>query len=82
MKAELKDTIQFIASVIILLSTVVLTYIAHVTPPEGVIDGSELAVIGEFLTFVAACWGITEFAKIQGRKYASGKGEKNETPSE
>ena len=37
-------------------------------PPTGVISGSVLTLVGEFLTFFGAVFGIGEYTKVQIEK--------------
>lgn len=53
-----KETIQFIASLLVLLAGVVLVFISLFLQPVGVIHYTVITVFGMFLTFVGAVWQI------------------------
>ena len=51
-------TLQYICSVLVLLSGLVLIFMSFFAPPKGAIDPSVLTAFGEALSFVGAVWGI------------------------
>lgn len=53
-----KEFIQFISSLIVLVSGIVLIFISLFLPPTGAIDPSVMGVFGMFLGFVGAVWNI------------------------
>ena len=65
---NIKEDIQFAASVLLLLLGVVIVFISLYIPPVGVIDASVLTLIGENFCFVGAVWGIGQYTKVQLKK--------------
>ena len=53
-----KETIQFLASLLVLLAGIVLVFISLFLQPVGVIHYTVITVFGMFLTFVGAVWQI------------------------
>lgn len=60
-----KDIIIWVVSIILLTVGVGLTICGFICPPVGVIDGSVLIALGEFLTFFGSVAGIAEYTKVQ-----------------
>lgn len=60
-----KDKIIWICAIVAFLTGIGLTIYGCVTPPQGEIDGSVLAALGEFLTFTGSVFGIGEYTKVQ-----------------
>lgn len=54
----LKEQIQFIASLIVLLAGIVLVFISLFLQPVGIIHYTVLSAFGMFLTFVGAVWQL------------------------
>lgn len=54
----LKEQIQFVASLIVLLAGIVLVFISLFLQPVGVIHYTVLSAFGMFLTFVGAVWQL------------------------
>ena len=53
-----KDRIQFDASLLVLLSGIVLVFVALFLEPVGIIHYSVLSAFGMLLTFVGAVWHL------------------------
>lgn len=53
-----KETIQFLASLLVLLAGIVLVFISLFLQPVGIIHYTVITVFGMFLTFVGAVWQI------------------------
>ena len=53
-----KDRIQFDASLLVLLSGIVLVFVALFLEPVGIIHYSVLSAFGMLLTFVGAVWNL------------------------
>lgn len=53
-----KETIQFYASLVVLLAGIALVFISLFLQPVGVIHYTVITVFGMFLTFVGAVWQI------------------------
>ena len=53
-----KDRIQFDASLLVLLSGIVLVFVALLIEPVGIIHYSVLSAFGMLLTFVGAVWNL------------------------
>lgn len=60
-----KEWIIFGSGLLTLIAGVVLAFIAIFIPPAGVIEGSVLTVIAEFLTFAGSAMGIGSFTSIK-----------------
>ena len=54
----LKEQIEFVASLIVLLAGVVLVFISLFLQPVGIIHYTVLSAFGMFLTFVGAVWQL------------------------
>lgn len=67
-KSEKRDIIVWIAACIAFLTGIGLCIGGFFVPPMGVISGSVLTALGEFLTFFGSVFGIGEYAKIQMKK--------------
>lgn len=65
---KIKTTIAYIAACIAFLTGVGLVIAGFAVPPTGVISGSVLTALGEFLTFFASIFGIGEYTKVQIEK--------------
>lgn len=65
MKKDVREWIIFGAGLLVLIAGVVLAYIGIYMPPQGAIDGSVLAMVGEFLTFAGACMGIASYTSVK-----------------
>ena len=63
-----KEWIIFGSGLLTLIAGVVLAFIAIFIPPAGVIEGSVLTVIAEFLTFAGSAMGIGSYTAIQIHK--------------
>lgn len=63
-----KETIQFIASLLVLLAGVVLVFISLFLQPVGVIHYTVITVFGMFLTFVGAVWQIDVKYEFKSRE--------------
>ena len=63
-----KDFIMMGAAVVAFLVGIGLTVAGFCVPPVGVISGSVLTALGEFLTFFASVFGIGKFTEIQIEK--------------
>jgi len=57
-KLDKKETIQFIASLVLLVIGVVLVFLGFYAVPIGEIHYTVITVFGMFLTFVGAIWQI------------------------
>lgn len=60
-----RTTIIWTAAVIAFLVGIGLCVAGFCVPPEGEIDGSVLAALGELLTFFGSVFGIAEYSRIQ-----------------
>lgn len=65
MKDNLKEWIIFGSGVLVLLAGIILAFISIYMPPIGIISGSVLTVIAEFLTFAGSAMGIGSYTAIQ-----------------
>lgn len=65
MKRKTKNTIIYVAAVIAFLTGIGLVIAGFIVPPTGVISGSVLTALGEFLTFFGSVFGIGEYTRIQ-----------------
>ena len=65
MKTKTKNAIQFVSALILMLAGVVLVFISLFLPPQGEIDASVLAALGEFFTMAGSIWGITSYTRIK-----------------
>ena len=63
-----KETIQFIASLLVLLAGIVLIFISLFLQPVGVIHYTVITVFGMFLTFVGAVWQIDVKYEFKARE--------------
>ena len=63
-----KDYIKWGSATVCVLAGLVVIMWSMVLPPEGVIDGSVLTVIGELLTFAGAVFGISTHYDIETEK--------------
>ena len=63
-----KDYIKWGSATVCVLAGLVVIMWSMVLPPEGVIDGSVLTVIGELLTFSGAVFGISTHYAIETEK--------------
>ena len=63
-----KDYIKWGSATVCVLAGLVVIMWSMVLPPEGVIDGSVLTVIGELLTFAGAVFGISTHYAIETEK--------------
>ena len=63
-----KDYIKWGSAVVCVLAGIATIMWSMVWPPEGVIDGSVLTVIGELLTFSGAVFGISTHYAIETEK--------------
>lgn len=63
-----RNIIVWIAAIIAFLTGVGLCIAGFIVPPTGVISGSVLTALGEFLTFFGSVFGIGEYTKIQMEK--------------
>lgn len=68
MKNDIKEWIIFGSGVLVLIAGIVLAFIGIYIPPAGVIEGSVLTVIAEFLTFAGSAMGIGSYTAIQIHK--------------
>ena len=68
MKNDIKEWMIFSSGVLVLLTGIVLAFIGIYIPPIGVIEGSVLTVIAEFLTFAGSAMGIGSYTAIQIHK--------------
>lgn len=57
-KLDTKETIQFIASLVLLVIGIVLVFLGFYAVPIGEIHYTVITVFGMFLTFVGAIWQI------------------------
>ena len=71
-----KDFIMMCAAVVAFLVGIGLTIAGFCVPPIGVISGSVLTALGEFLTFFASVFGIGKFTEIQIEKIKNTNKEK------
>lgn len=53
-----KESIQFIASIVVLLLGIVIVFVSLFLDPVGIIHPSVITVFGMFLSFVGAIWNI------------------------
>lgn len=67
-KSNIRDIIVWTAACIAFLTGIGLSIAGFYVPPTGVISGSVLTLVGEFLTFFGAVFGIGEYAKVQIEK--------------
>ena len=63
-----RDIIVWVAACVAFLTGIGLCIAGFVVPPTGVISGSVLTALGEFLTFFGSVFGIGEYTKIQIEK--------------
>lgn len=63
-----KETIQFIASLLVLLAGIVLVFISLFLQPVGIIHYTVITVFGMFLTFVGAVWQIDVKYEFKSRE--------------
>ncbi len=63
-----KEWIIFGSGLLTLIAGITLAFIAIFIPPAGVIEGSVLTVIAEFLTFAGSAMGIGSYTAIQIHK--------------
>ena len=63
-----KDYIKWGSATVCVLAGLVVIMWSMVLPPQGVIDGSVLTVIGELLTFAGAVFGISTHYAIETAK--------------
>ena len=63
-----KDYIKWGSATVCVLAGLVVIMWSMVLPPQGVIDGSVLTVIGELLTFAGAVFGISTHNAIETEK--------------
>ena len=63
-----KDYIKWGSATVCVLAGLVVIMWSMVLPPQGVIDGSVLTVIGELLTFSGAVFGISTHYAIETEK--------------
>lgn len=68
MKNDIKEWIIFGSGVLVLIAGIVLAFIGIYIPPAGMIEGSVLTVIAEFLTFAGSAMGIGSYTAIQIHK--------------
>lgn len=68
MKNDIKEWIIFGSGVLVLIAGIVLAFIGIYIPPAGIIEGSVLTVIAEFLTFSGSAMGIGSYTAIQIHK--------------
>ena len=59
MSKDLKEKIQYISAGVMLCFGIALTIAGFVTPPEGEVDGSVLAIFGQCLLFSGSVFGIS-----------------------
>lgn len=57
-KKELKEKIQFIASLIVLVAGLALIFISLILEPVGIIHYTVLTAFGMLLSFVGAVWNL------------------------
>lgn len=62
---SIKDWIIFGSGILTLIAGIVLAFIGIYIPPQGILDGSVLTVIAEFLTFAGSCMGIVSYTALQ-----------------
>lgn len=78
-KSTWKTIITWIAAVAAFVIGMGLAVAGFMVPPEGVISGSVLTMVGETMTFFGAVFGIGEYTKIQLAKLKrAGDGEEDE----
>ena len=78
-KSTWKTIITWIAAVAAFVIGMGLAVAGFMVPPEGVISGSVLTLVGETMTFFGAVFGIGEYTKIQLAKIRrAGDGEEDE----
>lgn len=65
MKENIKDWVIFGSGIFVLVAGVLLAFIGIYMPPVGIISGSVLTVIAEFLTFAGSAMGIGSYTAIQ-----------------
>lgn len=68
MKENIKDWVIFGSGILTLVAGIILAFIGIYIPPQGMIDGSILTVIAEFLTFAGSAMGIGSYTAIQIHK--------------
>lgn len=69
-KNTIRTVIVWIAAVVAFCTGIGLCIAGFIVPPTGVISGSVLTALGEFLSFFGAVFGIGEYTKIQLAKIA------------
>lgn len=77
-KRKINDNIICLAALLSFLTGIGLIIAGFCVPPTGVIDGSVLTALGEFLSFFASIFGIGEYTKIQIKKISKTKDEDDE----
>lgn len=65
MNLDRKEWIIFGCGVLTLLAGIVLAFIGIYIPPAGIVDGTVLTVIAEFLTFSGSAMGIGSYTQIK-----------------
>ena len=65
MNLDKKEWIIFGCGVLTLLAGILLAFVGIYIPPTGIIDGTVLTVIAEFLTFSGSAMGIGSYTAIK-----------------
>lgn len=68
MKDNIKEWVIFGSGIFVLVAGVSLAFLGIFIPPVGIISGSVLTVIAEFLTFAGSAMGIGSYTAIQIHK--------------
>lgn len=77
-KSNIRDIIVWTAACIAFLTGIGLCIAGFYVPPTGMISGSVLTALGEFLTFFGSVFGIGEYTKIQIAKLNKDSSEQKE----
>ena len=64
-KESVRTQITWVAAVIAFVTGISLSIAGFVVPPTGIISGSVLTIVGEFLAFFSAIMGISSYTAIE-----------------
>ena len=78
MKDNVKEWVIFGSGIFVLVAGVSLAFLGIFMPPVGIISGSVLTVIAEFLTFAGSAMGIGSYTAIQIHRINKEANQKND----
>lgn len=78
MKDNLKEWVIFGSGIFVLVAGVSLAFLGIFMPPVGIISGSVLTVVAEFLTFAGSAMGIVSYTAIQIHRINKEANQKND----